>query len=94
MLTPSPPRFLRMSHDPSHGRVDCISHSHPGRRWGFEMNVKGEKLARWEEGEKEWKGWMACEWSLGHPQLFWVTGMMEGELPAFGERVRIKRQFL
>jgi hypothetical protein len=39
-----------------------------------------------------WSGWMACEWSHGHPQLFWVTSNQKGELPGFCERVVLVRE--
>lgn len=43
-------------------------------------------------GCQGWKGWMVCEWSLGHPQLFWVTEHMgDRELPVCCERVRLVR---
>lgn len=41
-----------------------------------------------------WRGWMVCEWSLGHPQLFWVTGALQSNLPPFCERVAIIREML
>ncbi|KAE8454211.1 hypothetical protein EG329_005136 [Mollisiaceae sp. DMI_Dod_QoI] len=46
------------------------------------------------EGEKVWKGWMACDWNHGYPQLFWVTDMLKSELPPFCQRVRIVREML
>ncbi|KAK3941019.1 hypothetical protein QBC46DRAFT_383868 [Diplogelasinospora grovesii] len=60
----------------------------------------GKEREREEEEEEElvdgdgWKGWMACQWSLGHPQLFWITAELKGELPEFCERVRIVREFI
>lgn len=56
-----------------------------------------EFLKRKEDGAEEgkgWKGWMWCPWVHGHPQLFWVTGMVEKELPTFCERVEIAREWL
>ncbi|KAH7107816.1 hypothetical protein BKA62DRAFT_667791 [Auriculariales sp. MPI-PUGE-AT-0066] len=45
-------------------------------------------------GIEEWTGWMVCEWSLGHPQLFWTTKSLQGELPGFCERVTIVKEML
>jgi hypothetical protein len=43
-------------------------------------------------GGERWTGWMVCEWSLGHPQLFWITDQLgDGELPGFCERVRLAK---
>lgn len=39
-----------------------------------------------------WTGWLACEWSHGHPQLFWVTSALKSELPKFCVRVVIVRE--
>jgi hypothetical protein len=39
-----------------------------------------------------WAGWMVCEWCHGHPQLFWVTSNLKGELPDFCERVVLVRE--
>ncbi|KAH8908542.1 hypothetical protein BR93DRAFT_925645 [Coniochaeta sp. PMI_546] len=42
------------------------------------------------KGSEGWTGWMVCEWSLGHPQLFWVTDKLgDRNLPDFCERVRL-----
>lgn len=41
-----------------------------------------------------WRGWMVCEWQYEHPQLFWVTDALKGELPEFCERVKIWREML
>ncbi len=43
-------------------------------------------------GGKEWKGWIICQWSLGYPQLFWVTDQLKSEVPDFFEKVRIIRE--
>ncbi|CZR62886.1 uncharacterized protein PAC_12783 [Phialocephala subalpina] len=56
-----------------------------------------EELLEFEEedsGEKVWKGFMVCEWAHGHPQLFWVTYQLKGELPSFCHRVQIVREML
>jgi len=46
-------------------------------------------------GGERWAGWMVCEWSLGHPQLFWVTDQLrDRKLPDFSERVRIVREVI
>ena len=51
-----------------------------------------------DELEDGWKGWMVCEWSLGHPQLFWITSnlvptdKLSDELPASCERVDIVKE--
>lgn len=47
-----------------------------------------------DEGEKVWKGWMVCDWAHGHPQLFWMTDKLKGELPTFCHRVQIVREML
>ena len=44
------------------------------------------------DGAESWTGWMVCQWSLGHPQLFWITDQLQGELPEFCERVRLVRE--
>ncbi|KAF7984657.1 hypothetical protein HWV62_12910 [Athelia sp. TMB] len=64
----------------------------------------GQEVLVWEGGEpnepsaegkdKEWRGWMVMEWANGHPQLFWVTDKLKGELPIGAERVQIIRQLL
>lgn len=41
----------------------------------------------------DWKGWMVCEWEHGHPQLFWVTSLLKGELPSFCQRVQLVREW-
>ncbi|OIW34580.1 hypothetical protein CONLIGDRAFT_638930 [Coniochaeta ligniaria NRRL 30616] len=52
-----------------------------------EMGV-GDEL----RGGERWTGWMVCEWSLGHPQLFWITDQLgDRSLPDFCERVRLVR---
>lgn len=56
-----------------------------------------EEVLEYEEedaGEKVWKGWMVCDWAHGHPQLFWVTHALKGELPPFCHRVQIVREML
>ncbi|KAK3358398.1 hypothetical protein B0T24DRAFT_128908 [Lasiosphaeria ovina] len=46
-------------------------------------------------GGERWAGWMACEWSLGHPQLFWITDQAgDHKLPDFCERVRVVRALI
>ncbi|GAB7355662.1 hypothetical protein MBLNU459_g6373t1 [Dothideomycetes sp. NU459] len=42
-----------------------------------------------DSGERTWRGWMVCDWAHEHPQLFWVTDKLKGELPPFCHRVRI-----
>jgi hypothetical protein len=156
MLTPSPPKFLRLTHpissppttgadahpvsEPTRqtGRIAFTSQAHADRRWGLVTEAEYSVRAGWEsveivadagtegfyfeeegglevlkwnaekgqggdgsdgtvaDGETDgaWRGWMACEWAHGHPQLFWVTDRLKGELPAFCERVRIVREML
>jgi len=43
---------------------------------------------------EDWTGWIVCEWSLGHPQLFWTTKALQEPLPDFCERVIIMREML
>jgi hypothetical protein len=50
-----------------------------------------------EKKTAKWMGWMVCQWSLGHPQLFWISDALKeqkngGQLPEFCERVRIVRE--
>jgi hypothetical protein len=52
------------------------------------------EYAEQEAGENVWKGWMVCDWAHGHPQLFWVTDQLQGELPKFCHRVQIVREML
>jgi hypothetical protein len=42
----------------------------------------------------QFRGWMWCPWVHGHPQLFWVTGMVDKEIPAFCEKVEIVKEWL
>jgi hypothetical protein len=42
---------------------------------------------------KEVKGFVVCEWTLGYPQLFWLTdAFQEGKLPEFCQRVLLVRE--
>lgn len=42
---------------------------------------------------KEVKGFIVCEWTLGYPQLFWLTDAFEeGKLPEFCQRVLLVRE--
>ncbi|QDS72620.1 hypothetical protein FKW77_002165 [Venturia effusa] len=42
---------------------------------------------------KEVKGFIVCEWTLGYPQLFWLTDAFEeGKLPEFCQRVLLIRE--
>lgn len=45
-------------------------------------------------GVETWTGWVVCEWSLGHPQLFWTTTALTTPLPEWCERVVLVREFL
>lgn len=61
----------------------------------------GLDVLTWEGGDPDeqgegrgWRGWMVTEWANGHPQLFWVTDKLKGELPAGCERVQIIREYL
>ncbi|KAH8585418.1 hypothetical protein B0O99DRAFT_647055 [Bisporella sp. PMI_857] len=54
-----------------------------------------DEILEYEEedsGKKVWGGWMVCDWAHGHPQLFWVTHELKGELPSFCHRVQIIRE--
>lgn len=57
-------------------------------------NQSGLEYGEEEAEGKIWKGWMVCDWAHGHPQLFWVTDKLKGELPAFCHRVQIVREML
>lgn len=57
---------------------------------GSEVLVYGGE----ENGDKVWRGWMVCEWAAEHPQLFWLTDKLKGELPDFCHRVQIVREML
>ncbi|KAF2498080.1 hypothetical protein BU16DRAFT_333636 [Lophium mytilinum] len=75
-----------------------------GARWVQKEGPSQEYEAlEWDVGSSEgdgkgvWKGWMVCEWVHGHPQLFWVTGMLDSrgkelDLPGFCERVELVRE--
>jgi hypothetical protein len=42
---------------------------------------------------REVKGFVVCEWTLGYPQLFWLTDAFEeGKLPEFCQRVLLVRE--
>lgn len=41
-----------------------------------------------------YRGWIACQWVHGHPQLFWANGTLYEELPPFFERVHLVREWL
>lgn len=54
--------------------------------------VTRETLNANESGR--WRGWMVCDWQYEHPQLFWITDALKGNLPEFCERVRIWREMV
>jgi hypothetical protein len=66
--------------------VEGWENAESGFAW---VNREGKDLLEWagaavkEEDELkwEWRGWMVCPWVHGHPQLFWVTGMLDKALP-------------
>ena len=48
-----------------------------------------------EEDGYEWRGWMACVSSYGHPQLFWITDKLKDSgLPPHCERMMVVREWL
>jgi hypothetical protein len=53
------------------------------------LNLKGDE----NDGKGE-NGWMATQWVHGHPQLFWVTGKLDKDMPPFCEWVYIVREWL
>ena len=104
-LTLSPPRVKYGWEEVSIVSKDVEVDDKVGNK-GFiwEIDEEGREILRFgkevygkEEGVKaEWKGWMVCTWMLGHPQLFWVTGLSikEEEMPSSCERVDIVREWL
>ena len=65
-----------------------------GLKYGS-WNGEGKKLGTGAAGEggrkASWAGWMVCEWTHGHPQLFWMTDDLQKDLPAYCERVILER---
>lgn len=68
---------------------------------GFEwVEEGGKEVLVWTGGTAmargRFDGWMACDWVHGHPQLFWLTGMLDPAkpLPAGCEKVEIVREWL
>lgn len=65
------------------------------------LNIRTEEREK-DDGEMsengapahEYKGWMACRWVHGYPQLFWVNGTPYKEMPPFCERVHVVREWL
>jgi hypothetical protein len=60
--------------------------------WCEDGKSDGKEVLEHKEKESKdstcsWTGWMVCEWCHGHPQLFWTTTELKGELPDFCERV-------
>lgn len=53
-----------------------------------------ESAMKDEEDELVWKGWVVCEWSTGHPQLFWVTHKSKAALPEFCTRVDVVQEMV
>ncbi|KAJ7583565.1 hypothetical protein C8J56DRAFT_954356 [Mycena floridula] len=45
-------------------------------------------------GKSGFQGFIAAQWDLGHPQLFWITGQVDKPLPAHCERIFILREWL
>lgn len=70
-----------------------------GFEWEKKEGVEGGEVLVWRGAEEGmgrggFGGWVAFEWVHGFPQLFWVTGMGEKEVPESGERVEIVREWL
>jgi hypothetical protein len=55
------------------------------------LNVKEKIEGGLVEG---YRGWIACQWVHGDPQLFWANGTLYRELPPFFERVYLVREWL
>ncbi len=66
----------------------------PGFAWCSDDQPDGREVLehKGKEANCSWAGWMVCEWCHGHPQLFWVTSNLKGELPDFCERVVLVRE--
>ena len=68
-----------------------VRFTHVGSEGTTDGVLGGDELI----GGDGWASWMVCEWSLGYPQLFWITEQLrDGKLPYFCERVRLVKELL